>query len=47
MFSDTPFDGDLTRWKIKDSCSTYSMFSECPVTEKHKPTGGNPEYEYE
>ena len=45
MFSETPFNGDISGWKIKDCCSTYEMFNECPIPEEHKPTGGNPEYE--
>ena len=47
MFNRTSYNGDISRWKIQDSCATNNMFRECPIQEEHKPTGGNPEYESE
>ena len=47
MFYQASFDGDISGWKIQDSCATNGMFYECPIQEEHKPTGGKPEYESE
>ena len=42
MFESKPFNGDISGWKIQDSCVTNNMFDDCPIQEEHKPAVGNP-----
>ena len=34
--SDT-FNQDLSSWKLKDNCTKYSMFVDCPIKKEYKP----------
>jgi len=38
MFRESPFNGDISRWQISDSCNTLTMFKDCPIPEEHRPS---------
>ena len=45
MFRESHFSGDISGWNNVDSCAVNDMFTECPIPEENKPTGGNPLYD--